>query len=106
MFKQQLENDINDARSNPTSFVIFVSSHFNFLSPGELRRSTTSPNSSRPHDHAAPRPGQLVHVFVALLNQLAAAAGDLDTRYDSDMKLWSRLDHVGDQPAPDPVVHL
>ena len=90
----RLRNDVISAQADPTGFILIVSGDFNFLPPGEFRKSVSNPNSSRRTAPTAPNPGQLHHVFQPILDQLIDIASDMDTRYDSSSRLCSRLDRI------------
>ena len=90
----RLHNDVISAQTNPTSFILIVTGDFNFLPPGEYRRSIADPNGTRSAVHPDSNPGQLMNVFQPVLDKLIDIAGDLDTRYDSASQLCSRLDRI------------
>ena len=82
------------AQTDPTRFVLIVTGDFNFLSPGDFRRSNANPNVTKASLHPATNPGQLMNVLQPILDKLIDMAVDLDTRYDSASRLCSRLDRV------------
>ena len=91
---ERLWEDVISAKRHPTGFVLFVSGDWNFLPPGEYRRSISMPNSSTTSVHQAAASGQFSDVFQPILDELVDIGSDPDTRYDSASRLCSRLDRT------------